>query len=193
MMKRLILVRHSKPKMSRTIPGHDWRLSERGRKLCTPLADKLTGYDVDVVVTSNEPKAEETGEIIADHLGVLMRTIGGLQEQARFTMPWYETAEDRADAMLPLFDNWDDVVFGEESAQAAFERFNHAIEGLNERYDDKVVTVVTHGTVMALFLEKRAGLDAKDFWMNMGIPMYVSLLPDGDNYKVEAIVTDVEE
>lgn len=192
-MKKLILIRHSKPRLSRTTPAHDWKLSERGRKLSKLLAEKLKDYNVNVVVTSSEPKAEETGEIIADELGILMRTIGGLQEQARYTSPWYDTPEDRADAMLPMFDNWDEVVFGEESAQAAYERFNRAIEGLTDRYQDKVMAVVTHGTVMALFLEKRAGLDAKEFWLNMGIPMYVSLVPDGDDYSVEMIVTDVEE
>jgi broad specificity phosphatase PhoE len=192
-MKRLILIRHSKPKLSRTTPSHDWKLSERGRKLCRPLAEKLREYDVDVVVTSSEPKAEETGELIADELGVLMRTIGGLQEQARYTSPWFESAEDRSDAMLPMFDHWDEVIYGEESAQAAYERFSRAIEGLKERYEDKVVAVVTHGTVMSLFLEKHAGLNAKDFWLNMGIPMYVSLIPRDEYYEVEAIVKDVAE
>jgi hypothetical protein len=44
---------------------------------------------------------------------------------------------------------------------------------------------VTHGTVMALYLERRAGIEAIPFWKNMGIPMAVVLESIGDgNYQI---------
>lgn len=189
-MKKLILVRHSNPVMEKEVSSHTWILSDKGKANCKPLAEKLRPYGVDIVITSNEPKTRETGWLVAEILDVPVKAVDGLEEQMRHTVGWFDSVEARNSAVRKLFEVQDEVVFGEESAVDAYERFARAINLLENDYPDKVVTVVTHGTVMALFLERHSDVDPIEFWQKMGLPMYVVL--DSD-YAVEAIVTDVTQ
>lgn len=82
-MRKLILVRHSLPEFTEGVPAHQWSLSAEGRQRCVPLAEGLGAYEPVAVVTSTEPKAVETGQVIADHLSLLLESADGLREHHR--------------------------------------------------------------------------------------------------------------
>jgi broad specificity phosphatase PhoE len=44
-----------------------------------------------------------------------------------------------------------------------------------ERHPRQSVAVVTHGTVMTLFVTRAAGLEAFPFWKRLGLPAFVVL------------------
>ena len=52
------------------------------------LAERLIEYQPDIVVSSVEPKAMETAEIIATKLGLAVYTIYGLHEHDRSNVPF---------------------------------------------------------------------------------------------------------
>lgn len=188
----LILIRHSNPKQIPDINSHYWDLSEKGRANCQPLAEKLRPYNLQRVITSDEPKAMLTGQLVAKHLNLPVDTAPDLHEQKRDTVGWFDSPEERATAVRKLFEQPDAVVFGEESGTAAYQRFAHAIDSLQSKYPHENLGVATHGTVMALFLERRAEVDAIDFWQQMGIPMFVVLEPtENGGFEVISIVRDV--
>jgi broad specificity phosphatase PhoE len=165
----LLLVRHSEPQLDPAVPSEEWRLSEEGRRRCGPLAERLAELEPRALLSSTEPKARETAELVAPALGLDVQLSDGVRETARRTVGWLERAEiDRA--IRELFDRPDEVVFGEESAAAALARFEHAVAGLPEP-----AVVVTHGTVLSLYVAARTERDPYELWRGLELPDLVAV------------------
>ena len=82
-MKKLILIRHSISKQDPNLSPHQWELTEEGRALCIPLAKQLQIHEPEIIITSIEPKAIQTGEIVAQELTIPCWTAEGLHEHER--------------------------------------------------------------------------------------------------------------
>jgi broad specificity phosphatase PhoE len=190
-MTLLILIRHSIPDYQPEINSHDWALSQVGVMLCKRMADMIRSYEPTRVFASVEPKATQTGQLIAEHLALPFETVEGLQEQSRRTERWYDDLRERQNDIMKIFAEPESIVYGEESGVAAYKRFANAINDLRSRYSDETMAVVTHGTVMALFLEREANLNGPDFWMVMGCPMFVVLSPAETGYMVVTVENNV--
>jgi len=160
----VLLVRHSLPEVDRSIPAADWRLSAEGRARCDALAARVATYEPELVVASTEPKALETAELLARSLGLEVRESADLREQERRTVGWLERDELEA-AIRQLFAEPERVTFGEESAAAALARFSRAVEGLGDR-----AVVVSHGTVISLYVGAQTGQDAFELWKSLELP-----------------------
>jgi broad specificity phosphatase PhoE len=157
----LLLVRHSVPTPDPSVPSEEWRLSGEGRSLCGPLAIQVGAHEPRRLLTSPEPKALETAELIAPVLGLDVEIEDGLRETAREQNVLHERIRQ-------LFAKPDEVVFGEESARAALARFSWVVEGVEEQ-----AAFVTHGTVMSLYV---AGSDPDggfEYWKTLGMPHVV--------------------
>lgn len=185
MAPRLVLVKHSHVDVVPGRPSRRWELSAIGRERALVLADRLAGFGPARVVSSVEPKAAETAEIVAERLRVPAVTVPGLHEQERETAP-HLGAEAFAAAIAWLFEEPSKVVFGEESADAAGDRFAAAVDALDGEADR---IVVAHGTVIALYVSRVAGIDPYPLWQSLGLPSYV-VLSLGTRRQVE-IVTSV--
>jgi len=81
--RELVLVRHSLPEMVASVPASQWQLSDEGCRRCEPLAQWLAAYDLAAVITSTEPRAVETGQIVAEALRLPLETAPGLHERER--------------------------------------------------------------------------------------------------------------
>ena len=165
----MLLVRHSAPELDPSAPSEEWRLSEDGRRRCGPLAERLARYEPRVLLSSSEPKARETAELVAPALGLEMQVSDGLRETARRTVGWL-APEDLDRRIRELVERPGEVVFGEESAAAALARFEAAVAGLPEP-----AVVVTHGTVLSLFAAPRIGRDAYELWGSLELPDVVEV------------------
>lgn len=151
------------------MPSSDWRLSDEGRRRCGPLADRLAAFWPKALLSSPEPKARETAELIAPALGLDVELADGLRETERRTVPWLERNELER-GIRALFDRPDEVVYGEESATAALARFESAVEGLPEP-----AVVVSHGTVISLYVAARTGRDGFEVWRGLELPDVIEL------------------
>jgi len=185
-MSKLILIKHATPLKDVTRPSHEWKLSERGRDDARVLADRLRQHHIDIVITSNEPKAEETGRIVAEVLGVPCEPADDLHEHDRSNVPVMPTREFIS--MIALFFNEPDrLVLGKERANAARDRFERAVKDvMRSRGESAGVAIVTHGTVMALFLAERASEAPFDLWRRLQLPSYVVM--DWPAGTIESIV-----
>jgi broad specificity phosphatase PhoE len=171
-MPKLILVKHAKPQMDESVPSHAWGLSDVGRASCGPLAERLRPLGVQQIVTSEEPKAAETGRLVAAALGVACEAAAGLQEHDRSNVPVLPTREFIASIAL-LFNRPTQLVLGLETGAKALKRFERAVFDAVDRHPDQTLAVVTHGTVMALFAEAYGGADPFPFWRRMQLPSFV--------------------
>jgi len=84
----LILVKHAMPVIVPEEPPRTWKLSDEGRLAAARLGSGLAAYAPLAVVTIVEPKAAETGQIIAASLDVPVMTAPGLHEHERDVMPF---------------------------------------------------------------------------------------------------------
>ena len=185
-MSTLILIKHAAPEVVPGVPPEQWRLSERGRASCAALATVLRPHAPAVIISSGEPKAAETGELLADASGVPFHTAPGLHEHDRSNVPHMRSG-DFISSMEVLFRKPDQLVLGKETASGALKRFRNALDDVTEQYggQNKTLAVVSHGTVIALLLEQCGGRRGFDVWRAMKLPSYAVLgLPD---MKVQAV------
>lgn len=170
----LVLVKHAMPVLAPSVPARQWLLGDDGRRQSHALARSLAHVRSTLVLSSVEPKAKATAEIVAADLGRTARVVPGLHEHERDNVGWLGD-DELTRAAERFFANPDRVVFGLESASAARHRFAGAVDGLLADHPDQNLIVVAHGTVISLFTAERAGMDAFGLWRRLTCPSYVIL------------------
>jgi broad specificity phosphatase PhoE len=177
-MKTLILIKHSLPEIAGNLPAREWRLSVAGRLRCKTLAERLALHRVTRLVASREPKAYETAEEVAAHLGLPLAAADDLHEHVHREVGRLRTEEFEA-AVACFFAQPAELVFGSETADQAHRRFEQALSLVLEKYRDETVGVVTHGRVLTLLVTRALGLDPFPFWKRLGLPSFaVTTWPD---------------
>lgn len=168
----LILVKHSLPEIQESLPAREWILSEEGRLRARRLAERLIQYEPEIIVSSQEPKARETAEIIASSLKVELQFADDLHEHDR-SSTLYLSRNDFENSVREFFANPDKLVFGNETANEAYERFAQAVYSILESHQNKTIAVVAHGTVISLFVSRLAGIAGWSLWQELGLPSFL--------------------
>ncbi|HEU0291385.1 MAG TPA: histidine phosphatase family protein [Anaerolineales bacterium] len=171
-MKPLILVKHSLPEIVEAIPAREWTLSEKGRQRARKLAELLIPYQPGAIACSVEPKARETAAILADNLGLAMQLVQGLHEHDRRASP-YHSREDFQKLVQEFFEKPNMLVFGSETAAQSLARFREAVGSVLKSFEDKIIVIVAHGTVISLFVSWLTGCDGYTLWQKLGLPSFV--------------------
>lgn len=177
MSSELALLRHSQPAIESEKPAHQWTLTDEGRRRSTRIAALLTAWRPDRILSSSEPKAVETAELIASHLGLSCAADDGFGEHSRHTAPFYVSRAEFERRLEDLFREPDRVAFGEESALVAAARFRESLERVRRRCPEDRLAVVTHGTVMSLYLAEVTGESAWQLWKRWTTPCLVTVDP----------------
>lgn len=171
-MPNLILIKHSLPEIIPSIPASKWNLSETGRLRCKDLAEKLMFYSPDIFISSVEPKAIETAQIVARHFSKPFYSFVNLHEHDRTGVDF--VSKKQFESSMNIFFKFPErLVLGKETAFQACERFSKTIASLEGRYQNKSLAIVAHGTVITLFVAQTAGLEPFSFWKKMGLPSFV--------------------
>ena len=186
--RRLFLVRHSLPDLDRGALRSEWHLSVEGERRCGPLADALSDASPQFIASSVEPKAVQTAQIIAERFGKPHRAFDGLHEHDRSNVEFLP-AEDFDPAVASFFQSPDELVLGKETASQAQERFSAAAQTIIEDSPEGDIVIVSHGTVMALYVARWAGIPALPLWRRLGLPSFVALsLPE---FEIVSLVESV--
>jgi len=174
MKTRLILIRHSQPEVTLDRPATDWPLSAEGRRLCVPLAEAMTPYQPACLVASQETKARETAQLVAEQLGIPWQVAKGLHEHDRTGVP-YLGDEAFQSMVRAFFAHPDEQVFGCETANQAATRFAQAVERVLQAtvLDTGCVAIVAHGVVISLYVARRRRYTSEQvytFWRGLKQP-----------------------
>jgi len=173
-MRKLILVRHSNSKLDPDIPPHEWGLTDHGAARCIPLAEILSKHKPGIIITSVEPKARQTGEIIAKTLGTPCLTAANLHEHER-EVGGILSKDAFCALIADLFAIPDVLIFGLETARDALDRFSEAVGSVMADYPGRNVAIVTHGTVMSLYYGSISGDNSFNFWRQLGLPSFYTV------------------
>lgn len=171
----LILIKHAMPEIVPGKPPSSWLLSEAGKKSCRALGERLRGFEPEAIVTSTEPKANETGLRVSSVLGVPFESAPDLHETLRETVAFQDDPDEWHANVQRFFDHPDELVLGEETAAHAAERFTAAVQAVLTRYADGTVAIVCHGTVISLYAARVAGIEPYPLWRRLGLPSFVAL------------------
>jgi probable phosphoglycerate mutase len=185
--RRLILVKHAAPEVAPAVPAAHWPLSEVGRAACRPLAERLATFAPAGIVASEEPKAAETGRLVAERLGLPFETATDLHEHDRSDVPFLAAAEWR-ERVRGFFAEPDALVLGRETATAAGDRFTRAVAAVLARYQTGDLAIVAHGTVISLHVARYNPIGPFVLWEQLGLPSFVVL--SVPRFELREVVTD---
>jgi broad specificity phosphatase PhoE len=174
MKKYLILVKHSVPQIDAEHPANMWKLSVQGQLRAHRLAEELERYEPEVIVSSHEPKAKETAEILARHFKLDMQIPPDLHEHDRSNVPYLSHDVFQA-SIRDFFQKPDELVFGRETADQAYTRFYGAVHVVLNEQRNKTVVIVTHGTVISLFVSRLTGSSDLELWNMLGLPSFIAM------------------
>jgi len=172
---RLVLVKHSAPTILPSVPAPSWHLSPTGISRCAALAERLRPFEARSIASSVEPKAVETATLVGERLGLTVDLVEGLHEHDRRDSTLLGGDEFER-AMRSLFAHPHDLVFGQETADRALGRFDAAIGHLLAAHGPgEDLIVVSHGTVISLFVAAHTGEDGFALWSRLALPSLVVL------------------
>lgn len=179
-MRRLILIRHAAPAIVESESQRVWSLSATGRQQAAIAAAALQSAQLlpDKIITSQEVKAIETGQIIASALHIPVESADDLHEHDRTGEPFHP-GDVFTEKITAFFAYPDQCVFGRESAETAYERFAGAIERCTDSSPTTQLAIVVHGTVMSLYVGRKTGVDPFTFWKSLKRASIIILSGDG--------------
>jgi broad specificity phosphatase PhoE len=172
--RTLVLAKHAEPVLEPDVAPNRWRLSEGGRRESALLGERLARYGPGVVISSEEPKAVETAEIAAERLGIGCSVYPGLHEHDRTGMPFLGD-EEFGRAARAFFERPGELVWGNETARQAGSRFEGAVRRVLDEWEEDVVVIVAHGTVISVLVAQHNGIDAHEIWQGLGLPSFCVL------------------
>ena len=187
--RTLVLVKHSEPVVEPGVAPNRWHLSQGGRRGSVVLGGFLARYRPGVVICSGEPKAVETAEIAAGRLGVRCFAYPGLQEHDRTDAPFLSD-EEFGHTAGAFFENPDELVWGNETAEQAGRRFENAVRSVLEENDDEVLAIVAHGTVISLLVARHNHVEPYELWQRLGLPSFCILSAPG--FELRETVPDLK-
>jgi len=138
------------------------------------LAGHLIQYQPEMVITSPEPKARETAEILAHTLQLPIQEIDDLHEHVRSAVP-YLSKHEFEEVVREFFEKPGTLVFGNETADQAYERFSRVVNCILYENDTSSIVIVAHGTVISLFVSRLIGQPGYKIWSELGLPCFVVL------------------
>jgi len=167
----LILVRHAAVQINPQQPARTWNLSPDGRSRCRAFAPRLRPYQPSIFITSDEPKAQETGQILAAELGVPWHPAPNLCEHDRTGAPFLSSKAEFTAQIADFFTRPDALVFGRETAVQAGNRFDTAVHAVMAPHSEENIAIVAHGTVITLFLTRHnPHIEPLSFWQALTQP-----------------------
>lgn len=173
-MTTMILVRHAQPEVDPGVAAVDWTLSASGRSQATMLAARIRPLMPDAIFTSPERKARETAEILGAALQLAVRVVPEFREHDRQGVPYLHAPGEFEECIRRVFAFPQQCGFGNESGEAALARFRCGVRQVVQLGARRPV-VVSHGTVLSLYIAAELGIDAFGVWQRMRTPSYVLL------------------
>lgn len=172
-MPTLYLVKHALPEIDPSVPAKQWSLGAEGQRQAQELAGVLFPRP-DVVLSSTEPKAVKTGQLIANRTrATLFEPDSDLCEHNR-SGTGFLCKEAFQESVAQFFRTPHNLVFGSETADAAHARFERAVERHCTRHAGAHIAIACHGTVLSLWVSRRLGCDPFALWKRLQMPAWIS-------------------
>ncbi len=152
MKNKYLLLRHAETSKDPSKPAPEWDLTPES---LVTINQCITDGKFDgntKIYSSTEPKAVATGNPIAKHLSLPIMELEEFVEVKREKK--FLTDEEFLDQKKRELTNLNQIENGVESANQALARFESGIKKLEDKYSGENILIITHGTIMTLYLAK---------------------------------------
>jgi broad specificity phosphatase PhoE len=164
------------------------RLTDVGKDQAVHLGDRLGDERVAAVYTSRLSRAQETGVIVGDRLGLSPSTVDGVQEFAVGSLAGKPAAapESREIFLAWIRGDLDRRWPGAETGTEVVARFVEAVDALADRHRGETVVLVSHGGVMTLAIPNTATNTPQQLTRGADIPncAVAELEVDADGWRL---------
>jgi broad specificity phosphatase PhoE len=131
-------------------------LTESGESQAKQLAESLVDHNIDYVFTSDLGRAVQTAEIVGNRLGLKVEKTDGLREMGFGVWEGLLIKEIQKD-YAEVYNTWRNEphlvnIPGGETLHIIKERVDKFIEGINEKYDNKRIVLITHSITLRVML-----------------------------------------
>lgn len=189
-MPKLLLVKHSNSNHNPDQPPHEWGLTPEGITRAKVLINYIVPYQPKRLFASPMVKARHTAELVSEQFNnIPIIENPNLAEHSRKSNAPYTTLQAFHDNLRCFFENPNELMFGDETASQAQERFSQGItEVIQQAPPDEHVIVVAHGTVNSLFTAQHNDIDVYDLWLRLKLPSVVIL--DLSSFELVDVIED---
>lgn len=150
------------------LPARQWPLCDEGLRQSERLAQWFKAHLPTQVVSSLEPKARETGKVLASRLKLPFSPAPNLHEHQRGNEPYFPNVSQFEARVRDFFAAPSRLILGEETADQAHSRFSQAVSKVMNEYLIDDVALVAHGTVITLLVSRANGLSPFPLWKALG-------------------------
>lgn len=147
-------------------------LTDLGKDQAVHLGERLRNERVAAVYTSRLSRAQETGVVVGDRLGLSPSTVDGVQEFAVGSLAGKPAAapESREIFLAWIRGDLDRRWPGAETGTEVVARFVEAVDALADRHRGETVVLVSHGGVMTLAIPNTATNTPQELTRRADIP-----------------------
>ncbi|NVM19052.1 MAG: histidine phosphatase family protein [Candidatus Lokiarchaeota archaeon] len=153
----LILVRHAETNVDEHTKISKWLLTEKGQKDAINLFNLDLFDDVDIIITSDEEKANQTAYPLSKRLHKEIIREKDLNEILRDQGRYLKTKAEYFNTMKLCMENRNQSYNNWEPANKALNRFSKKIQEIDSKYSNMKILIVAHGGVINLYFAEIIG------------------------------------
>jgi broad specificity phosphatase PhoE len=150
MKNRYLILRHAETVKDPEKHPKDWLLTPDALEKINEYISEGKFNGITKIVSSTEPKAVATGKPISKFLNLTVTEMEEFVEVKREKK--FLTDKEFLIQKQKELELRNEKVNGVESGNEAIKRFKSGIEKLEQEFEDENILIITHGTIMTLFL-----------------------------------------
>lgn len=176
MKNKYLILRHAETIKDPNKPAPKWDLTPDALEKISEYISGGKFEGITKIVSSTETKAVATGKPISDFLNLQIEKLEEFVEVKREKK--FLTDEEFLDQKRRELTNLNQIENGVESANQALARFESGIQKLEDMHSGENILIITHGTIMTLYLAKKNNNFENIFenWRNMKFCELIELL-----------------
>ncbi|MHA1930155.1 MAG: histidine phosphatase family protein [Candidatus Thorarchaeota archaeon] len=156
MVSELVLLRHAEPHVEIADVPSKWGVSKEGKAQAIKLAFSGVFNDIDLIISSDEPKAYQTADMIAlrQKQSVIRNP---LFDELNRDGGFYLSSSQYKLAVQTILQDYSFRVDGWETAASALSRFKRGIDQVLAEHSSKRVLIISHGIVLTMYFSELLG------------------------------------
>ena len=168
-------IRHTQVNVDPNVPSTEWQVSEHGR-IQTQTLSTLIEKPPTRILTSHEPKAVITGELLGKIWNIPAQVFPNLHEQVRGDNFFVNDHDEWLNMVADYLRFPNEHRLGMESAVQAASRMETAVLAAQTQFPDDILALVSHGRILTAFLAKHnPSLDAVAYWQALTLPAVIQV------------------
>ena len=163
MNNSIVFLRHAETVIDQNTPVDKWIISKKGEEIAKKIVSSGCFDDVEIIVASEEKKAIQTANFIAERLGKKIITSSDFNELKRIG-DYIGGKQEYEKQVKMVFEKGYSEIKEWEIARSALRRIKRAVEKLNNKYSNKKILVVSHGIILSLFFGYLLGISKEEYF-----------------------------